>query len=296
MGIVGFSALAPTLAAIKTGKRVALANKEALVVAGHFFMEAVQASKATLCPVDSEHNAIWQCMPDTFVSGVCPPSVRKVILTASGGPFRTWTLPEMRAATPQQAISHPNWRMGPKISVDSATLVNKGLEWIEACWLFGLNESKLEILIHPQSLIHSMVEMSDSSILAQLGPSDMRVAIAYALGGEDRINSGVASLDWTQVASLSFETLDEQRFPAFKLVKEAFKTAPHMPCILNAANEVAVNAFLKGHIGFLDIYAIIEAMLSHDFGRTFISVADLLDLDQRVRTQSSLYAGLEQVY
>ena len=258
--IVGATGLEPTLAAARAGKTVLLANKEALVMAGHLFMSAVADSGATLLPIDSEHNAIFQCLPGK-ARGVGTDGVSKVLLTASGGPFREWSREQMAAVTPEQACAHPNWSMGKKISVDSATLMNKGLELVEACWLFDLDSEQVEVVVHPQSIIHSMVQYVDGSVLAQLGNPDMRTPIAHALGWPERIGSGVADLDIIDVGRLDFERPDTARFPCLDLARAAVRAGGTAMAQLNAANEEAVAAFLEGRIGFLDIPRVTEAVL-----------------------------------
>ena len=255
--IVGCAGLPPTMAAIEQGRTVALANKEALVSAGDLMMAAVDRSGATLLPVDSEHNAIFQCL-----NGAKLEQVRKITLTASGGPFRDWSLGQMRGVTPAQAVAHPNWDMGAKISVDSATMMNKGLELIEAYHLFPVGLGRLDILVHPQSVIHSMVEYVDCSTLAQLGSPDMRIPIASALAWPERIATTCKPLDLATIGQLTFEQPDYIRFPALRLARAAVNEGGAKPAILNAANEVAVAAFLKGEIGFLDIAALVETTLS----------------------------------
>jgi 1-deoxy-D-xylulose-5-phosphate reductoisomerase len=254
--IVGAAGLAPTLAAISQGATVAIANKECLVCAGDHVMELVRRKGTVLLPVDSEHNAIFQVFDSQR-----PHSVEKITLTASGGPFRTSTLAEMKAATPAQAVAHPNWRMGAKISVDSATCMNKGLELIEAYHLFPVGKDQIEVLVHPQSVIHSMVSYTDGSVLAQMASPDMRTPIAYALGWPDRIHAPVARLDLVQIGQLTFEAPDFSRFPALRLAREALLIGGGAPAVLSAANEMAVAAFLKGAIGFLDIARIVEQTL-----------------------------------
>lgn len=260
--IVGAAGLSATLAAVNAGKKVLLANKEALVMAGALFMQAVQRSGAVLLPIDSEHNAIFQCLPGHVDfsgtasregAGLAAFGVEKILLTGSGGPFRTLPMDQFSKVTPEQACAHPNWSMGKKISVDSATMMNKGLELIEACWLFDCAAEKVEIVVHPQSVIHSMVEYSDGSVLAQLGQPDMRTPIAHALAWPGRIASGVVRLNWAAMGQLDFEAPDDQRFPALRLAREAASAAGAAPVILNAANEVAVEAFLAGKVGFLSI-------------------------------------------
>jgi 1-deoxy-D-xylulose-5-phosphate reductoisomerase len=249
--IVGIAGLAPTMAALAAGGTVALANKEALVSAGALMIDAARTGGATLLPVDSEHNAIFQCFDRAR-----PGSVRRVILTASGGPFRGLDLEEMRSVTPEQAVAHPNWSMGAKISVDSATLMNKGLELIEAYHLFPLGPDGFDVVIHPQSVVHSLVEYADGSVLAQLGAPDMRIPIAFALAWPERMETPCERLDLVKVGTLGFEAPDETRFPALALAKAALREGGARPAVLNAANEAAVAAFLKRSIGFLDIASI----------------------------------------
>lgn len=263
--IVGAAGLLPTLAAVKAGKKVLLANKEALVMAGGLFTRAVAEHGATLLPIDSEHNAIFQCLPnhrtDYLVDGLQSSGVRKILLTASGGPFRNTPLADLKTVTPEQACAHPNWSMGQKISVDSATMLNKGLELIEACWLFNTRPEQVQVVIHPQSVIHSMVEYVDGSVLAQLGNPDMRTPIAHALAWPERIASGVASLDIIATARLDFSAPDYERFPCLRLAQQAAARAATAPTILNAANEVAVAAFLQRKIRFDQIAQIIAEVL-----------------------------------
>ncbi len=261
--IVGAAGLMPTLEAAKSGKRVLLANKEALVMSGSLFMQQASAGGAALLPVDSEHNAIFQCMPQGFLAVSGPPEgVVKILLTASGGPFRNTALDELSDITPAQACCHPNWDMGRKISVDSATMMNKGLEVIEACWLFSVPESMVQVLIHPQSVIHSMVQYRDGSVLAQLGNPDMRTPIAHGLAWPERIDAGVESLDVLKTGRLDFEPPDLMRFPCLRLAQEAWRSGGTATAVLNAANEIAVNAFLDGQINFTTIPRIIEATLT----------------------------------
>ncbi len=258
--IVGAAGLAPTLAAVKAGKKVLLANKEALVMAGGLFMSAVAQSGSMLLPIDSEHNAIFQCLPDNEPS-MRGAGVRKILLTGSGGPFRKTPASELQFVTPAQACAHPNWSMGQKISVDSATMMNKGLEFVEACWLFGARPDQIEVVIHPQSIIHSMVEYVDGSVLAQLGNPDMRTPIAHALAWPERIASGVSSLDLIAAGRLDFEAPDLQRFPCLALAIDAAKAGGTAAASLNAANEVAVEAFLQGQIRFTDIHRSIDSIM-----------------------------------
>lgn len=261
--IVGAAGLAPTMAALTAGKKVLLANKESLVMAGHLFMQAAERSGATVLPIDSEHNAIFQCMPRHYQQGLERVGVRKILLTGSGGPFRQTPLAQLATVTPDQACAHPNWAMGRKISVDSATMMNKGLELIEACWLFNTTADSIDIVIHPQSVIHSMVEYVDGSVLAQLGNPDMRTPIAHGLAYPERIESGVASLDIIATARLDFESPDYQRFPGLRLATEVARMGGTAAAVLNAANEIAVDAFLNQRIRFTDIPVIIEHVLSN---------------------------------
>ncbi|MCG8516794.1 MAG: 1-deoxy-D-xylulose-5-phosphate reductoisomerase [Pseudomonadales bacterium] len=260
--IVGAAGLAPTLAAVKAGKRVLLANKEALVMSGQLFMDAVAHSGAELLPIDSEHNAIFQCLPAGQSRQLDAAGVRRILLTASGGPFRTFSVEQLQDVTPEQACAHPNWSMGQKISVDSASLMNKGLELIEACWLFNTDPGKVEVHVHPESIIHSMVDYEDGSVLAQLGSPDMRTPIANGLAWPERIEAGVPPLDLFAIGRFNFERPDPDRFPCLRLAAEAFYAGATAPAILNAANEVAVDAFLKRKIRFVDIPAIIERTLA----------------------------------
>lgn len=258
--IVGAAGLAPTLAAVEAGKRVLLANKESLVMSGKLFMQAAKAASALVLPIDSEHNAIFQCLPQPYTSLV-DAGVQKILLTGSGGPFRDTPLADLSAKTPDQACAHPNWSMGRKISVDSATMMNKGLEFIEACWLFDATPEQIEIVVHPQSIIHSMVQYVDGSVLAQMGNPDMRTPIAHCLDWPRRIDSGVAPLDFFALQGLDFCRPDYQRFPALALATSAIKSGGTYPVALNAANEVAVALFLEEKIKFTDIAAIIAAVL-----------------------------------
>ncbi len=276
--IVGAAGLLPSLAAARAGKRVMLANKEALVMSGQLFMEAVRENGAELLPIDSEHNAIFQCLPPSGYQGV-----ERILLTASGGPFRCYPTEDLYKVTPEQAVTHPNWVMGQKISVDSATLMNKGLEVIEACYLFALVPEQVEVLIHPQSMIHSMVAYNDGSVLAQLGNPDMRTPIAYALGWPQRLASGVEPLDLFAVARLDFEKPDLQRFPCLKLAYEAHAAGGFATIALNAANEVAVEAFLKRNIGFMDIPQLIEHVMQWADSGTPQQLEDILIQDEASR-------------
>lgn len=282
--IVGAAGLAPTLEAVKRGITVGLANKESLVCAGDLMMECVSQHNATLLPVDSEHNAIFQVLDFDK-----PESIEKIILTASGGPFRTFSLDDMQIVTPEQAVAHPNWSMGAKISVDSASMMNKGLELIEAYHLFPVAEQYIDILVHPQSVVHSMVSYVDGSVLAQLGSPDMRTPIAYALAWPERMSAPSPKLDLAEIAQLNFERPDTERFPALRLAREALQTGKSAPCVLNAANEEAVSAFLKRQIGFLDIPAVVEETLSQFDHQSMASIDDVLWADKKAR-QMALHA------
>jgi 1-deoxy-D-xylulose-5-phosphate reductoisomerase len=294
-GIVGAAGLLPTLEAARKGKRVLLANKEALVMSGALFMQQVQAGGAVLLPVDSEHNAIFQCMPHAYVPGSGrPDGVDKILLTASGGPFRTTALDQLSSVTPAQACAHPNWDMGRKISVDSATMMNKGLELIEACWLFSLPESLVEVMIHPQSVVHSMVQYRDGSVLAQLGNPDMRTPIAHSLAWPERIDAGVDALDMFKVGRLDFETPDVQRFPCLRLAQEALCAGGTASAVLNAANEVAVQAFLDGCIAFTAIAGIIESTLAQVTLRPADSFEVILEDDAQARACASELVATQQ--
>jgi 1-deoxy-D-xylulose-5-phosphate reductoisomerase len=282
--IVGAAGLVPTLAAAKAGKRVLLANKEALVMSGHLFMQAMKAGGGELLPIDSEHNAIFQCLPDQFTKAPHPAlGVEELWLTASGGPFRNKPLEELSAITPTQACAHPNWVMGRKISVDSATMMNKGLEVIEAFWLFGLPLEKIKVLIHPQSVVHSMVRYVDGSVMAQLGQPDMRTPIAYGLAWPERIEAGVAALNLTQLASLSFSEPDLKRFPCLELAFAAAKTGGIAPTVLNAANEIAVAAFLDEGMPYLQIPQVVEKTLNAIQVSSVDSLEVILDIDTQAR-------------
>lgn len=291
--IVGAAGLMPTLAAAKAGKRILLANKEALVMSGALFMNAVQQNQATLLPVDSEHNAIWQCMP---VAGeqrydFTGKGVRKIILTASGGPFRDADLASLEHVTPEQAVAHPNWSMGQKISVDSATMMNKGLEVIEAHWLFGLDSSQIDVVLHRQSIIHSMVDYDDGSVLAQMGNPDMRTPIANTLAWPERIDSGVEPLDLVKAGRLDFASADFERFPCLRLAYQALDAGGTSTAILNAANEVAVDAFLKSQIKFTDIGRIIEQVLTELPAHQADSLQQVLTDDADARTLAQEMVG-----
>ncbi len=285
--IVGGAGLLPTLAAAEAGKRVLLANKEALVMSGQLFMDAVQKNGAELLPIDSEHNAIFQCMPENYRQGLAAAGVRKILLTGSGGPFRDTPLDQLDRVTPDQACAHPNWSMGRKISVDSATMMNKGLELIEACWLFDTSPDNIEIVVHPQSIIHSMVEYVDGSVLAQMGMPDMRIPIAHALAWPQRMESGVERLDFFACGQLDFQKPDYARFPCLRLAEEAIRTGGAMPAVLNAANEVAVQAFLDQKLSFTRIAVLVEeVMKTIDFGNVD-SLDSILEADARARDAAS---------
>ena len=276
--IVGCAGLQPTMAAVKAGRTVVLANKEPLVAAGDVILAAARASGATLLPADSEHNAIYQCFD--FVR---PERVRRIVLTASGGPFRDRSLAEMQGVTPAQAVAHPNWSMGAKISIDSATMMNKGLELIEAARLFPVDPDRIEVVVHRQSIIHSLVDYVDGSMLAQLGPSDMRTPIAHTLAWPDRMPTPMAPLDLVGIGRLDFEAPDEERFPALRLAREALQAGGARPAVLNAANEVAVAAFLSGAIGFLDIAITVQKVLDRYSPAAPETISDVLAIDEQAR-------------
>jgi 1-deoxy-D-xylulose-5-phosphate reductoisomerase len=281
--IVGAAGLLPTLAAARAGKRVLLANKEALVMSGRLFMDAVAQHGAELLPVDSEHNAIFQCMPPNRSRGLDGLGVTRILLTASGGPFRTAEPGTLYTVTPTQACAHPTWNMGPKISVDSATMMNKGLEVIEACWLFSVSPERVEVVIHPQSVVHSMVEYVDGSVLAQLGSPDMRTPIAYALGWPQRIPSGVKALNILEIRRLDFEPPDLTRFPCLRLAYDAARRGGTASAVLNAANEVAVAAFLDGRLRFTGIAPVIESTLVRANIVEAVDIDTVLDADRQAR-------------
>jgi 1-deoxy-D-xylulose-5-phosphate reductoisomerase len=281
--IVGCAGLAPTMAAVEAGKTVALANKEALVTAGDLMTDAAARSGARLLPVDSEHNAIFQSLAGSRIE-----QVSRIILTASGGPFRTTSTEDMRVATPAQAVAHPNWTMGAKISVDSATLMNKGLELIEAHYLFGLPSERIDILVHPQSVIHSLVEYVDGSVLAQLGSPDMRIPIAYALAWPDRMPTPAQRLNLADIARLDFGEPDLERFPALRLAREALEAGGSAPAVLNAANEVAVATFLDGRIQFPDISRLVESALERNERPGPQSIEDVFEIDREVRRDATM--------
>ncbi len=280
--VVGYAGLAPVMAAATAGKRILLANKEAMVVAGELLVATARENGATILPVDSEHNAIFQCLP-AGDSTSWRKEIVSLVLTASGGPFREWSAEQMERATVEQALAHPNWDMGPKISIDSATMMNKGLEIIEASHLFGVDEQEIEVVVHPQSVVHSMVRFADGSVIAQMGNADMRTPIAHALGWPERLASGVAPIDFTRIGSLQFEPPDEQRFPCLRLARLALGKGGSAPAILNAANEVAVENFLKRRIGFADIARINQSALAQIPLEQPASVEHLAQIDRRAR-------------
>ncbi len=292
--IVGAAGLLPTLAAARAGKRLLLANKEALVMSGSLLIEAVRASGAQLIPIDSEHNAIFQCLPSAAIAGQRPPGLRRILLTASGGPFLSTPSTELRGVTPDQACAHPNWVMGRKISVDSATLMNKGLELIEACWLFGVTPDDIEVVVHPQSVVHSMVEFLDGSVLAQLGNPDMRTPISHALSWPERWESGVEPLDIVGLGRLTFQAPDLERFPCLRLAQRAARAGGTMPAILNAANEVAVQSFLEGHLNFTSIPMVIEGVLNCSAAAPVPNLETILAADSAARqAAANLIARLD---
>jgi 1-deoxy-D-xylulose-5-phosphate reductoisomerase len=285
--IVGAAGLLPTLAAARAGKRLLLANKESLVMAGELLIEAVRASGAMLIPIDSEHNAIFQCLGTPSQAGVRPQGLRRIVLTASGGPFLKTPADKLARVTPAEACAHPNWVMGRKISVDSATLMNKGLELIEACWLFGVGPDDIEIVVHPQSVVHSMVEYVDGSVLAELGNPDMRTPIAHALAWPERRESGVGSLDFVRRAQLTFEAPDVERFPCLGLAQRAARAGGTAPVLLNAANEVAVQAFLESRLNFTAIAVVIEGVLNRLSSGPIRSLTTILEADASARAAAT---------
>ncbi len=290
-GIVGAAGLPPTLAAAEAGKRVLLANKEALVMSGALFMDTVRRHGAELLPIDSEHNAVFQCLPADASQGLQQKGVTRILLTASGGPFRQASPSELARVTPEQACAHPNWVMGRKISVDSATMMNKGLEIIEACWLFDTSVDNIDVVIHPQSIVHSMVAYSDGSVLAQMGNPDMRTPIAHAMAWPQRIGSGVEPLDLYAVAKLDFEVPDCDRFPALRLAREACEAGGTATTVLNAANEVAVEAFLDGRLPFTGIAAVIEDSLERIPVEEASSLDVIYNIDALTRQHASAFVA-----
>lgn len=294
--IVGAAGLVPTLAAVKAGKKVLLANKEALVMSGQLFMDAAKESGATIMPVDSEHNAIFQCLPTQVQQtlGFCELAnngIDKILLTGSGGPFLATPIEQLKLMTPAQACKHPNWSMGPKISVDSATMMNKGLEFIEARWLFNATNDQLKVLIHPQSVIHSMVQYKDASVIAQMGNPDMRTPIAYCMAYPQRINSGVEPLDFLKVGQLSFCEPDFKRYPCLELAIEACSLGQEATTVLNAANETSVAAFLRGNIGFTDIIKVNAHCLNTAPRQKLTCIDDILELDCQTRQLANAVIG-----
>jgi len=295
--IVGAAGLVPTLAAAESGKRVLLANKEALVMAGPLFMQAIRDNGAQLLPIDSEHNAIFQSLPANYDGDFSQHGIEKILLTASGGPFRNKTKAELSQVTPAQAVAHPNWSMGAKISVDSATLMNKGLELIEACFLFNCRADQIQVVVHPQSVIHSMVQYRDGSVIAELGQPDMRTPIAYGMAWPERIDAGVKQLDLFEIARLDFTQPDHQTFPCLNLAKEAFEQGGIFPAVLNAANEIAVAAFLAEQISFLAIPELIAKVLALCPQQKVKTLGDVLAADSWAREQTEvLLAEFEQEY
>jgi 1-deoxy-D-xylulose-5-phosphate reductoisomerase len=285
--IVGAAGMRPALAAARAGKRVLLANKETLVMAGQFFMDAVAAGHATLLPIDSEHNAVFQSMPEPYDGDLAGNGVRRILLTASGGPFRTRAVETLAVVTPEEAVAHPNWIMGRKISVDSATMMNKGLEVIEAHWLFNAAPDQIDVVVHPQSIIHSMVEYQDGSVLAQLSNPDMRIPIAHALAYPERVETGVSWLDLAKLGQLTFEAPDTRRFPCLGLAYDALKAGGSSAAVLNAANEIAVAAFLDHRIPYLAIPDTLAKVLDRLGGRPAASLDDLEAIDAEARALAS---------
>jgi len=284
--IVGAAGLQSSLAAARAGKHILLANKESLVMSGELFMTEVRNHSAVLLPIDSEHNAIFQCLPENISAGLAKVGVNKIYLTGSGGPFRTMAVDELTNITPEQACAHPNWNMGRKISVDSATMMNKGLEIIEAKWLFQANSDQIEVVIHPQSVIHSMVQYRDGSVLAQLGHPDMRTPIANALAWPKRISSGVANLDIISLSRLDFEAPDVNRFPCLRLARESMEAGGTACTILNAANEIAVSEFLNSNIRFIDIPKIVDSVLQAEEVEKADSIETIVECDRRSRQRA----------
>ena len=288
--IVGAAGLLPTLAAAESGKRILLANKESLVMSGQLFMDIVRTSGAELLPIDSEHNAIFQCMPVDYTH-VTNSGVESILLTASGGPFRETTLDQLSDVSPEEACTHPNWDMGKKISVDCATMMNKGLELIEACWLFNIHHERVQIILHPQSIIHSMVQYADGSVLGQLSNPDIRTAIAHALAWPQRMDSGVAPLNLLDIQTLNFASPDTDKFPCLQLAREAILAGGTATIVMNAANEIAVGEFLNKRLKFLDIPKLIEAALENISITTANSIADILAADTEARQYCLAYAN-----
>ena len=292
--IVGAAGLLPTLAAAQAGKRVLLANKESLVMAGPLFMQAIKQGGAELLPIDSEHNAIFQSLPESYDGDFSAFGIEKILLTASGGPFRGWTAEQLHNVTPAQAVAHPNWSMGQKISVDSATLMNKGLELIEACFLFNCQPDQVQVVVHPQSVIHSMVQYCDGSVIAQLGQPDMRTPIAYGMAWPNRVAAGVEYLDLFRIATLNFEAPDAEMFPCLTLADTAFRQGGTMPAVLNAANEIAVAAFLAEQIPFTGIPSLIAQVMEKHQPQPVISLDAVLDADQWARETARSLINTQQ--
>ena len=292
--IVGAAGLASTLAAAHAGKRILLANKESIVVAGALLMQAVERGGGEILPIDSEHNAIFQCLPTPALGAAARPGVRRIQLTASGGPFRGWPRERLAEVTPEQACAHPNWSMGRKISVDSATLMNKGLEVIEAHWLFGAAPERIEVVVHPQSIVHSLVEYDDGSVLAQLGNPDMRTALAYGLAGPERIEAGVAPLDLAALGRLDFERPDRVAFPCLDLAFRALRSGPGAATVLNAANEIAVSAFLQRRLGFLAIADVLRECMDALADSPAASLEELLEVDVQARRVAGQFVAARE--
>ena len=293
--IVGAAGLQSSLAAAQAGKKILLANKESLVMSGNLFMDKVRENNAVLLPIDSEHNAIFQCMPLNYAQGLTKVGVERILLTGSGGPFRELPLSDFSRVTPEQAIAHPNWSMGKKISVDSATMMNKGLELIEACWLFSTTQDKIRIVLHPQSIVHSMVEYVDGSVLAQLGQPDMRTPIAHALAWPNRIESGVDKLDLIAMPNLEFSEPDLQRYPCLQLAKNAMSAGGTATAVLNAANEVAVQAFLDKKLNFIGITKTVEYVLEQITGKEADSIETIVTEDRIARTVANEYIDAHSI-
>lgn len=287
-GVVGIAGLRSTLAAARAGKTILLANKEAVVCGGHLLKEAIGGSGGQILPIDSEHNAIFQCLPPSYRCFQRPEGVARIVLTASGGPFRTWSAGDIQHASREQALKHPNWSMGAKITIDSASMMNKALEVIEAHWLFGLPSEDIDVLVHPQSVVHSMVEMCDGSVLAQMGSPDMRLPIAHAFHRPERRASAAQRLRWDAGARLDFEPPDPEKFPALRLGRQAMQAGVVACTVLNAANEVAVQAFLDGRIGFGRLTSVVEECLSRDFTASPFDTLDaMIDVDQTARRRAT---------
>ncbi|MDB4021101.1 1-deoxy-D-xylulose-5-phosphate reductoisomerase [Litorivicinus sp.] len=284
--IVGGAGLISTYAAVCAGKKVCIANKESLVMAGGLMMTRAKDQGAVILPIDSEHNAMFQCLPESYVIGEQISGLKQLTLTCSGGPFRTWDVERMEQATPLEAIAHPNWSMGPKVSVDSATLMNKGLELIEATHLFSVSDQQIEVVVHPESVIHSLVEFVDGSVLSQMSSPDMRIPIAQALGFPERLELDIERLSLTAIGKFHFEPVDHKRFPALHLAREAISEGGDRPVVLNAANELAVDAFLQGHLKFTQITSLVSDCLNHIKSQPMSSIEDVLEIDKMCRRQA----------